>query len=492
MSNSSDSDKTGAEEPLRDIKVSMTPLPSKEVELTEAEKKLPKSEREGEFGAVGKITDMVLHIQNEVLDIRDISLEQIIFMTRNDGNARGLLNAIKYPLKMSRPEIKAPEKGGKKETEFIRMNLLNPAGEGGMSTPMRAVVSRMALGVRDGYKIFEKVWKMRKGKIHLDKLAYRSTLDTKFKYDKHGGINGAEQDFTDLSTGMWKHIDYPLEKIAYFIFNVEENPYKGESAFYAPFYHYDKKHKLYAISHLAYQLSAVPVRVGYHPKSLRGDDLTKFRAALSAIGTSIAITVPENCKVEPFESSRSLTDFLYLIQHHDTAMRMAFLAQFMGLGQEGGGGSYALSADQSNLFLMSIMGLLEDIAEVFNTQIIPQLIDWNFGTGKYPVLSFTPFSDTLRSAVMTTFQGLLQARFPQASEDFILKLEQMVATELGMGLDYEEIKKKKEEERKALEAAAKEAITDEGVSNASEPTKEKAGITPASKTKKGEEKNSEL
>lgn len=458
--------------PLQEIEVGLSPKPE-ELELTESAKKLSKGEREGEFGAVGSITDMVLHIQNEVLDIRDISLGQIIFMTRNDGNARGLLNAIKFPLKMSRPEIKAPEKGGKKETEFIRKNLLSPAGEGGMSIPMRTIVARMALGVRDGYKIFEKVWKIHKGKIHLDKLAYRSTLSTKFKYDRHGNIKGAEQDYTDLTTGEWKHIPYSIDKIAYFIYNSEENPYMGESAFYAPFYHYDKKHKLYAISHLAYQLSAVPVRVGYHPKSLRGEDLEKFRKALSAIGTSVAMTVPESCKVEPFESTRNLTEFLFLIQHHDTAMRMAFLAQFMGLGQEGGGGSYALSADQSNLFLMSLMGLLEDIAEVFNTQIIPQLIDWNFGTGKYPVLSFTPFSDTLRSAVMTTFQGMLQARFPQASEDFILKLEQMVSVELGMGLDYEAITKKREEERAALEEAAKQSLTEPGVSNVSETTKGK-------------------
>ena len=266
----------------------------------------------------------------------------------------------------------------------------------------------------------------------------------------------------------------------------------GESAFYPVFYHYDKKHKLYAISHLAYQLNAVPVRIGKHPKSMRGEDLITFRNALSALGTSVAMTIPDTCEVEPFESGRRLTEFLYLLQHHDTEMRLAFLAQFMGLGTEGGGGSYALSQDQSNLFLMSLMGLLEDIAQVFNTQIIPQLIDWNFGTRKYPKLVFTPFSDAIRSAVMTTFSNLLQARFPQVSEEFILKLEQLVSEELGMELDYKEIKKKRDEEREALEAAAKESITQPGVSNVSATKKEKLGITPASKTKRGDEKDSEL
>ena len=148
-------------------------------------KKLTKAEYEGEFGAIGKVTEIIEMIQNEVLDYRDVRLEQIIFMTRNDGNARGLLNAVKYPVKMSRPQIEPPEKGGTKETKFIEKNLLGNPFEGGMSTPMRQVVARMALGVRDGYKIFEKVWKLWRGQIWLDKMAYRSTLSTKFYFDKH-------------------------------------------------------------------------------------------------------------------------------------------------------------------------------------------------------------------------------------------------------------------------------------------------------------------
>lgn len=457
-------------------------------------KRLSSTELKSEFGGVGKVTDVVHKIQNEVLDFREVKLEQIIFMTRNDGNARGLLNAVKYPVKMSRPQIEPPEKGGKKEAEFIEKNLLGNPQEGGMTTPMRLVVARMALGVRDGYKIFEKVWKQWRGKIWLDKLAYRSTLSTKFYFDKHGNHSGAYQQYTDMKTGEWKKVDFALDKIAYFIYNGEENPYLGESAFYAPFYHYDKKHKLYAIAHLAYQLNAVPVRMGYHPKSMRGEELTKFREALTSIGSMVAMTLPETCEVKPFESTRRLTEFLGLVQHHDTAMRMAFLAQFMGLGTEGGGGSFSLSQDQSNMFLMSIMGLLDDIAQVFNTQVIPQLIDWNFGTRKYPKLVFTPFSDTLRSAVMTTFANLLQARFPQVSEEFILELEKEVADELGMGLDYDAIQRRQKEERDAMTEAAKQALTQPGISNVSETTKDKdkLGITPKEKTKKGDEKDSEV
>lgn len=447
---------------------------------TKKKKILPPSKRMSmESGTIGKITDMVEQVQKEVLDVRNVTIQQLIFMTRNDGAARGILNAIKFPVKMARPQIEEPKDTdgeAKEETDFIRKTLLGSPSEGGMDTPFRTVTTRMALAIRDGYTIFEKVWERREGKIWLKKIAYRSTLSTKFTWDKHGNVAGAYQEVTDLATGQWRKISFKKEKIAYFMYNAEENPYMGESAFLPVFYHYDKKHKLYAISHLAYQMTAIPTRVGYHPKSLFGDDLESFRNALKALGTVTSITVPDVTKIEPFESKRGMQEFLPLIQHHDSMMVRAFLVQFMNLGQEGRGGSFALSQDQSDLFLMSLLGLLEDIAYVFNTQIIPQLIDWNFGTKKYPKLVFTPFSDTLRSAVMATFTALLQARFPQVSEEFTLKLEELVSDELGMELDYEVIKERIEADKAMMQEMEEDSQTGDdetGVSNISETGKVK-------------------
>jgi len=407
-----------------------------------------------ETGAVGRIKDILVTLQNDVFDRRGITLDQLIFMTRNDGQAKGILNAIKYPVKMARPTIKEPEGGGVRETKFIKECLLSPPSEGGMLTPIQSVISRMALSVRDGYKIFEKVWEYKDGKIRIKKLAYRSTLSTNFTYDKHGEITGARQ---KVSTPHFIDATWPLDKIAYYVYNAEENPYLGESDFYPVFYHYDKKHKLYAIAHLAYQLNAVPIKIGKHPSNIRPDDLQKFRDTLASLGTMISMTMTDTCEVEAFEGKRSLNEFLPMIQHHDSMMSRAFLVQFMNLGQEGRGGSFALSKDQSNLFLMSLMSLLTEIADVFNRQVIPQLIDWNFGSKKYPRIVFSPFSDTIRSAIMDLYKNLLAARFPQVTPEFALKLEEMVANEVGLELNYKEIEVRQEKERQELLDAEKNA-----------------------------------
>lgn len=438
-----------------------------------------------ESGVIGDLWDMVLQIQGEVLDKRDIDHEQLYFMTKNDGHAKGILNAIKYPVKMARPTITEVE-GGEKEAEFIKENLFNAPTDGGMDTPLRTVIARMALAVRDGHKIFEKVFKMYKSKIYLKKLAYRSNINTKFKYDKHGEVVGARQKTYFQEREI--DVSWGLEKIAYFTYNAEENPYVGESDFYPVFYHYDKKHKLYAIAHIAYQLNAVPIRVGTHPKNIDSPALEAFRGALKQLGTSVAMTVPEDCKVEAFESKRSLHEYLSLIQHHDKMMAMSFLTQFMDLGGGRERGGIKISSDQSNLFLMSLMSLLEDIATVFNTQVIPQLIDWNFGTKKYPVLSFTPFSDAIRSAVMTTFNNLLAARFPQVSQEFALAMESAVADELGLDIDYEAVRARMEEERKKLMEAEASA---EPVETPVEGESKSAGKGIKKKAPKGKEEADE-
>jgi len=426
---------------------------------------IPGRRRRAETGTIGSVAgiyvDTIGTIQNQVLDYRDVSQEQLVFMTRNDGQARAILNSIVFPIKLARPRIKAAP-GGEKEAEFIRQNFLGVPAEGGMSIPLSRIIAQMALAVRDGYKIFEKVWKIRNGVIYLDKLAFRSTSTTNFIYDDHGNIIGARQETTFQN--KYYNVKWGLDKIAFYIYNAEENPYVGESAFYPVFYHYDKKHKLYAIAHLAYQLNALPIRIGKHPLGMHASVLEEFRNNLKKMGSAMVMTMPNTCEVDKFESSRSLSDFLPLIRHHDSMMSRAFLAQFLNLGQEGRGGSFALSENQSDLFLMALVSILEEIANVFNTQVIPQLIDWNFGTGKYPKVVFSPFSDILRSAVADTFKVLMQARNPQVTPEFVLKIEEAMAEELGLELDYRKIQERLEEERKALiEGEGKSTVANKNV-----------------------------
>ena len=71
----------------------------------------------------------------------------------------------------------------------------------------------------------------------------------------------------------------------------------------------------------------------------------------------------------------------------------AFMANFLLLGQSGSG-SWALSTDLSDFFLGGIEHIASQICEVFNDQVIPEIIDINFGPQKnYPFMQCSGISD---------------------------------------------------------------------------------------------------
>ena len=65
-----------------------------------------------------------------------------------------------------------------------------------------------------------------------------------------------------------------------------------------------------------------------------------------------------------------------ILEYYDQRMAMTLLAQFLLLGM-GNVGSYALSQDQSDLFLMALEGWATMIAEVINRHAIPKLMMLN-------------------------------------------------------------------------------------------------------------------
>ncbi len=75
------------------------------------------------------------------------------------------------------------------------------------------------------------------------------------------------------------------------------------------------------------------------------------------------------------------------IQMHKRDIFLSGLAQFLMLGS-GDTGSYALSEDQSSLFLLSLVKIANQIASVINEHVIKEMVDFNFEVLEYPKLKF--------------------------------------------------------------------------------------------------------
>jgi hypothetical protein len=72
---------------------------------------------------------------------------------------------------------------------------------------------------------------------------------------------------------------------------------------------------------------------------------------------------------------------------------MNVLAQFIGLGVEGGGGR-ATAGTQSDLFMKSLRFVANYIADQINMYVIPELVVWNYPTKNFPKLKVRNIGET--------------------------------------------------------------------------------------------------
>ena len=229
------------------------------------------------------------------LDIPDL-LKRIDTMLRTDGHFRALARLLSLPFRQAKWSIQ-PDEDGEDEADFITQMLTRPPYQGGMTTSFDYVRSLAAKAFWQGYAVWEEVYAYADipghgTKLVLRKLAPRDAATVTFKADEYGGFDGIVQRASDGRGGM-RTIHINRDKVLFYVVDKEEHPFYGRSMFEPALYHFDKKHKLYYIAHIAAQIAAVPARVAYQETS-GGKDLTttqrtQLERALAGFGFNTAM-----------------------------------------------------------------------------------------------------------------------------------------------------------------------------------------------------------
>jgi hypothetical protein len=96
-----------------------------------------------------------------------------------------------------------------------------------------------------------------------------------------------------------------------------------------------------------------------------------------------------------------------IIEYMDVQIARSLLCQFLNLGSKETG-SYALADTQVQTFLNALQTIVEYIEDVFNTDLIPELVDYNYsGVDTYPKLKFSKMQAniTLLSEMLKSLSG---------------------------------------------------------------------------------------
>ena len=288
-----------------------------------------------------------------------------------------------------------------------------------MSTSWEDLVSEILSMLTYGFSFHEIVYKRRlgidqtssekrskydDGLIGWRKIPIRAQ-DTRqyWNFDENGGISGMVQssppDFT-LRT-------IPIEKALLFRTSSDKNNPEGRSILrnaYRPWYFKRRIEEIEAIG-VERDLAGFPVMY-VDPDIMRTDAPANQQAIYEDYKSAIrnirrdqqegmilpAIYDDKNNLMYRMElisagGNRSF-DTNTIITRYDQRIATSVLADFILLGQAANG-SYALSADKTNLFSLSLRCWLEIIRSVFNEHAIPRLFKVNgFDLKKLPVLEY--------------------------------------------------------------------------------------------------------
>jgi hypothetical protein len=387
-----------------------------------------------------------------------VTIDQLVEMRRRDGQAKALVQLVTLPLRLALQagEWIEPEDGGAtKEAEFANQMWTLPPTGGGMTTPQAKLVRQMLLAITDGFAAFEIVRHIPKegplkGKITIRKLAYRDPRTIRFKVDKNGGYAGFRQVTHD---GEGNIIDVTLKpsKTLTITQHDELNPYYGVSLFESAYPHFDAKRKLYYIAHLAAQFAAVPGRIGEIPHSARVGEVNAFRVALQNFAFNASMLVPPGYTVTPFNGNTNF-DFLKLIDHHNQQMSKSILASFFDQEQRAVLIENTTGTDAAaDLFLSNIETIANDIAEAMTHYLMPQFINLNFSSKKYPIFKPGKLSDHAKAAISEMFKTVVVSGILNSTPEFVRELEKKVSEDLGLDIDYEAIE---EQEKVAAQEKA--------------------------------------
>ncbi len=380
-------------------------------------------------------TDIFTSFHNEVLNRPEISIESLNRMLNLDGHAFSLYQILTSPLIARKIKIVPKNKRGNREADFVRNNLFSPQISGGMRTPIHRVLSQIARMLIDGFSPFEIVWKIEGGKVLVDKIAYRPSSSMTAKIDSKGEITHGKQ------RGSWSgrtvDVDIPIDRMLWFIWGSEFNSIYGRSIFNAPYYHYEKKHKLYYISHIAAQIHASGIKTMQPPtEQTTTKEKEKVMEGMNKIGFNTNIIVPFGWTFK-VEDMGALPDLIPLIEHHDIEMGKALLAQFLDLGTSGNTGSFSLSDSHVDVFLEQIRKMEKIVEYVFNNFLIPQMIGFNFGNTNFPTLQYDTMDRKKEGFLKDVFVRIAGSRYTNLSPETIRALEMKVSDIMGLETDFE-------------------------------------------------------
>lgn len=298
-------------------------------------------------------------------------------MSRNDSIVGGILRNYENPIQSAKWSLAEIVDATPREIEvaetlnewFFKRN--------DFGTLLSQILGMLPIG----FSLFEKYYtsvEFKTGKFMMPVLAERvqqsiRRIDYKELY--------VEQNVT--VGGM---VQIPFDDLVFFTFRQSGNDRRGTSLLRQAYYDFLSKKEIKAAGTKGIIRAMIGLVLGTVPKEVNSNSQTflDFNELIIDLGErdynglSDSAIKAEGYEIEILNSSFDLKAMKEYIAYLDSSMTMSVLTQFITLGQSGGGGSYSLGRDASDMLLDGLGYIIGYIEQNFSQKIIHETVAMNW------------------------------------------------------------------------------------------------------------------
>lgn len=367
-------------------------------------------------------------------------------MSRNDSIVGGILRSYENPIQSAKWSIQEIEDATPKELEVV--DTLNEWFF--KRTDFNTLLSQILGMLPIGFSCFEKYFTavdFDNGRFMMPILAERvQTSIRKIDYKKLE----VEQQTTNQNL-----VYIPFKDLIFFTFRQCANDRRGTSLLRQAYNDFLSKKEVSQASTKGMIRSMIGLVLGTVPKDVNADsrvfedfnDLIIELGDRNYNGISDSAVKQEGYNIEILNSSFDLKAMKEFIAYLDSSMTMSVLTQFITLGQSGGGGSYSLGRDSSDMFLDGLQFIVDYIGKTLSQQLVYQTVSMNWAD--VDPRRFNIVGDNLDKKNAKEFADTLKALIDSS----IIKAEPADEIQIRKmyGLPEVDIEKREEEEREIEE-----------------------------------------
>lgn len=340
-------------------------------------------------------TQRKLHLKRLTFDKMDYRTGMIIM---NDTQVSTGFDILKYLLSSKQwILVKNNNDTNGVVYDFI-LDMLN-----NMDTELQEIVKKMVTAIAWGYNVGELIYDVNDdAKIVVRDVVpihIKTLQDDPFVYDDGGTLVSIHQEYENLS------IDIPIDKCIKFTFNSKYDEDYGHGVLedFRPIIEDKLNINQWLMNYL--EKHEAPTLYG-KTDSYNRDYLLEAFDNVSDGDTGIVVGNEDEVGV--LESSHRGETFFEALQFKDNQIfRRMFIGNLL-LGDTSQTGTYAQSNTQLEFGKLVFDGILEEIANCIQQQIINRIVEWNYGDKTLaPVISFDKFNNGDYNKLFTVLKPLI-------------------------------------------------------------------------------------